>query len=230
MPSRVSSQRLSGASTTSAPQTAWWYPPGTNVSKASSLACPPGPCPQSWPRAMASVRATLKPTARATAVATWATSRAWVRRVRWWSSGNTKTWVLPASRRNAVAWRMRSRSRSKQVRSGSGDSARRRRPEPPERVAPSLRAASSWASRAWRSTIGPATRGGGSDRWATTTPCVDATPRMVDAQSAWRGVGEALVMVPVCPAPATVRSLAGRPADATPSSVAMTGDPIRLIR
>ena len=45
MPSRVSSQRLSGASTTSAPQTAWWYPPGTNVSKASSLACPPGAVP-----------------------------------------------------------------------------------------------------------------------------------------------------------------------------------------
>ena len=33
-------------------------------------------------------------------VATWATSRAWVRRVRWWSSGKTNTWVLPASRRN----------------------------------------------------------------------------------------------------------------------------------
>ena len=74
--------------------------PGTKGSRASSLAWPPGPWPQSWPRAMASVRATLSRQARAMPVATWATSRAWVRRVRWWSSGKTNTWVLPASRRN----------------------------------------------------------------------------------------------------------------------------------
>ena len=53
-------------------------------------------------------------------VATWATSRAWVSRVRWWSAGKTKTWVLPARRRKAVECRIRSRSRSKQVRSASG--------------------------------------------------------------------------------------------------------------
>ena len=75
---------------------------------------------------MASVSATLSPSARATDVATWATSSAWVSRVRWWSSGNTNTWVLPASRRNALACRMRSRSRSKQVRHGSGASSMRR--------------------------------------------------------------------------------------------------------
>ena len=47
MPSSVSTQRLSGASVTSAPHTAWSYPPGTYGDSASSLACPPGPCPQS---------------------------------------------------------------------------------------------------------------------------------------------------------------------------------------
>src|SRR5580658_4446675 len=76
---------------------------------------------------MASVRSTLRRQARAMAVATCATSRAWVRRVRWWSSGNTKTCVLPARRRKAVACRMRSRSRSKQVRQGSGCSGCGRR-------------------------------------------------------------------------------------------------------
>ena len=35
-------------------------------------------------------------------VATWATSSAWVRRVRMWSSGKTKTCVLPAKRRKAL--------------------------------------------------------------------------------------------------------------------------------
>ena len=68
------------------------------------------------PRAVAAVvtegngfgQATLSPLARATAVATWATSRAWVRRVRWWSRGKTKTWVLPASRRKALECRIRS--------------------------------------------------------------------------------------------------------------------------
>ena len=73
--------------------------------------------------------------ARATDVATWATSRAWVSRVRWWSSGKTNTCVLPARRRKAVACRMRSRSRSKQVRSGSGSSATARWPAPTARVA-----------------------------------------------------------------------------------------------
>src|SRR4029453_4368384 len=67
---------------------------------------------------MASVRATLSRQPRAIAVAIWATSSAWVSRVRWWSSGNTKTCVLPARRRNDDAWRMRSRSRSKQARRG----------------------------------------------------------------------------------------------------------------
>ena len=47
---------------------------------------------------MASTRATLSRQARAMAEATWATSRAWVRRVRWWSAGKMKTWVLPAKR------------------------------------------------------------------------------------------------------------------------------------
>ena len=64
------------------------------------------------------------------AVATCATSRAWVRRVRWWSWGKTKTWVLPARRRNEVACRIRSRSRSKQVRHSSGSSVRARSPGP----------------------------------------------------------------------------------------------------
>jgi GTP-binding protein len=41
---------------------------------------------------MASVSATFSRSARADAVATWATSRAWVSRVRWWSSGKTNTW------------------------------------------------------------------------------------------------------------------------------------------
>ena len=223
MPSSVSSHRLSGASTTSAPQTAWWYPPGTNASKASSLACPPGPCPQSWPRAMASVRATLSPTARATAVATWATSRAWVRRVRWWSSGKTKTWVLPARRRNAVACRMRSRSRSKQVRSGSGASARRRRPAPLERVAPPLRVASSWASRTSRPTTDPTISGWGPDRWATTTPRGERTPRIVAAQSDWRGVGAAAVMVSSVPIPGDTSSGLGRNGGAVPGAQASRG-------
>ena len=56
-------------------------------------------------------------------------------RVRWWSSGKTNTWVLPARRRNAGAWRMRSRSRSKHVRHASGSSARARCPAPTARVA-----------------------------------------------------------------------------------------------
>ena len=64
MPSSVSAQRLSGASVTSAPQVAWSYPPATYGDRASSLACPPGPWPQSWPRAIASVRTTLSPRAR----------------------------------------------------------------------------------------------------------------------------------------------------------------------
>ena len=66
MPSMVSAQRLSGAAVTSAPHTAWSNP-GTNWPRASSEACPPGPWPQSWPRAMASTRATLSRQARAMA-------------------------------------------------------------------------------------------------------------------------------------------------------------------
>ena len=90
--------------------------------------CPPGPWPQSWPRAIASVSATFSRHARAIPVATWATSRAWLSRVRWWSAGKTKTWVLPARRRKADECRMRSRSRSKHVRQGSGSSGTARRP------------------------------------------------------------------------------------------------------
>ena len=77
MPSSVSSHRLSAASETSAPQTAWSNPSGRKIPRASSLTCPPGPWPQSWPRAMASVSATLSRQARAMPVATWATSSAW---------------------------------------------------------------------------------------------------------------------------------------------------------
>ena len=69
-------------------------------------------------------------------------------RVRWWSSGNTNTWVLPARRRNAAACRMRSRSRSKQVRHGSGSSSTARLPAPWLRVASVASAPSSRSSRA----------------------------------------------------------------------------------
>ncbi len=46
------------------------------------------------------------------------TSRVWVRRLRKWSLGGSsgrraKTWVLPARRRKARAWRMRAASRAK---------------------------------------------------------------------------------------------------------------------
>ena len=88
----------------------------------------PGPWPQSCPSAMASVSATFRRRTRAIPVATCATSSAWVSRVRWWSAGKTKTWVLPARRRNAVECRIRSRSRSKHVRHGSGSSGLARRP------------------------------------------------------------------------------------------------------
>ena len=129
-------QRLSGAAVTSAPQTAWSKPSGRNGDSASSLAWPPGPWPQSWPRAIASVSATLSRQAREIAAATCATSRAWVSRVRWWSAGKMNTWVLPAKRRKAAECMIRSRSRSKQVRQGSGASSIARLPAPTDRVAP----------------------------------------------------------------------------------------------
>src|SRR5450631_3000626 len=133
---------------------------------------------------MASVRATFKQQALATLVATWATSRAWVSLVRWWSSGKTNTWVLPASRRNAVAWRMRSRSRSKQVRQGSGATGRDRWPAPLARVAPGANRSDSIASRCWRSS--PASGPGNSaeerlSAWAKVMPD-PGWPAIVDAQ------------------------------------------------
>ena len=52
------------------------------------------------------------------------TSKSVVRRIRWWSSGNTNTCVLPASRRSADSPGLdeRERSRSKHVLHGSGSS------------------------------------------------------------------------------------------------------------
>ena len=97
---------------------------------------------------MASTSATLRPQARATEVATWATSSAWVRRVRWWSAGKMNTWVFPARRRNEGECKMRSRSRSKHVRNGSGSSALPLVPAPWARVAPGRIQASSPSSRA----------------------------------------------------------------------------------
>ena len=110
-----------------------------------------------------------------------------MRRVRWWSSGKTNTWVLPARRRKAAAWRMRSRSRSKHVRHGSGSSCLRRRPAPRARVAPGAMAASSAASRAARSMPwagpGPALE----PSWASTMPCA-AWPPMVAPHARARSV------------------------------------------
>ena len=105
------------------------------------------------PMAIASVSARLSPIGPATDRATWATSSAWVRRVRWWSSGKTNTWVLPASRRNAVECRMRSRSRSKQVRYGSGASSANREPASNACVACGARCSRSCASRRARSAV-----------------------------------------------------------------------------
>ena len=61
IPSRVSAHRFSPVSTTSAPHGPCSYPSEMNVSNASSLAWPPGPWPQSWPRAMASARRDVDP-------------------------------------------------------------------------------------------------------------------------------------------------------------------------
>lgn len=151
MPSNVSAHKLRGAAVTSAPHTAWSKPSAKNGDSASSLAWPPGPWPQSCPRAIASVKTTFSRQAREIAVATWATSRAWVRRVRWWSAGKMNTWVLPAKRRKAVECKIRSRSRSKHVRHGSASSSIARLPAPAERVAPGASSRSSSASRAVRS-------------------------------------------------------------------------------
>ena len=46
------------------PSTAWSNPPGTYGVNASSLACPNGPCPQSWPSAIASVERDVQPARR----------------------------------------------------------------------------------------------------------------------------------------------------------------------
>lgn len=131
---------------------------------------------------MASVSATLSPRGRATDTATCATSRACVRRVRWWSSGNTKTWVLPASRRNDVACRMRSRSRSKHVRKGSGSSSTGRRPAPTDRVAKRERCASARFSRSWRGAIRASPVPAQESAWATVTDASAEVPDMVPAQ------------------------------------------------
>src|SRR5215211_3421581 len=101
---------------------------------------------------MASVRGTFKPRAAAIPVATCVTSRAWVSRVRWWSSGKMNTCVLPASRRKAGACRMRSRSRSKQVRKPSGSSGRPRCPAPAATVASGASDVRSRSSRCSRRT------------------------------------------------------------------------------
>ncbi len=59
--------------------------------------------------------------AAATSRAICATSMVWVRRERKWSEAReVKTWVLPARRRKARDWTMRSRSRWKAVRAGRG--------------------------------------------------------------------------------------------------------------
>ncbi len=192
MPSSVSSHRFSSASETSAPHTAWSKPPGRKIPNASSLMWPPGPCPQSWPRAMASVSATFSRHARAMPVATCATSRAWLRRVRWWSAGKMKTWVLPASRRKAAECRMRSRSRSKQVRHGSGSSGTARRPPAEARVAPGARSRSSAASRSRRpsaSTWPPVPSPAPESAWAVRRPSASC-PAMVAAHRRPRSAGQ----------------------------------------
>ena len=169
---------------------------------------------------MASVSATFRAQARATLVATWATSRAWVSLVRWWSSGKTKTWVFPARRRNAVAWRMRSLSRSKQVRHRSGSSGRARRPPPSPWVAPGASWSCSRPSRAGRSSPGRPTSGppvppspspteAWLSAWAKVIPG-PPWPAMVDAHRRFLSLGpgsrpasgtgaSCSVMGPVCP-------------------------------
>src|SRR5688572_616122 len=85
--------------------------------------------------------------------ATCATSMACVSRVRRWSSsGATKTWHLPARRRNAVECWIRSRSRSKHVRHGSGSSGTARDPAPTARAAPGASSDRSSDSRSSRAT------------------------------------------------------------------------------
>ena len=186
MPSIVSAHRLRAVSVTSAPHTAWSKPSATYGDSASSDAWPPGPWPQSCPSAMASVSATLRPTAAATERATWATSSAWVRRVRWWSSGKTNTWVLPARRRKALECRMRSRSRSKQVRNGSGASSASRSPAPNAREACGASDSRSCSSRAARSAVARSPGPAQESAWASATPSSAAWPRMVDAHFAAR--------------------------------------------
>ena len=130
MPSRVSAHRLSDASDTSAPQGAWSKPPSTYGDEGVLAGVPPGSVPAVVAEGDRLGQGDVEPAGPGDARATWATSSAWVSRVRWWSSGKTNTWVLPARRRNDGACRIRSRSRSKQVRHGSGSSARARSPAP----------------------------------------------------------------------------------------------------
>ena len=125
------------------------------IPRASSLDVAPRPVPAVVPEGDRLGERHVEPTAPATAVATWATSSAWVRRVRWWSAGKTNTWVLPARRRKAVECRMRSRSRSKQVRRGSGSSARARGP----RRGPGWRRGRAPGPRAPRVGVAPRCRG-----------------------------------------------------------------------
>src|SRR5712692_8499834 len=131
MPSRTSQVRLSPRrparvsrqSTMRSDCSLWRKRRPRNSLSTYSPRWPKGVCPRSCPRQMASARSSFSSSALAMVRATWVTSSVWVRRIRKWSpSGARKTWVLCASRRKALAWRMRSRSRWKAVRRGCGSS------------------------------------------------------------------------------------------------------------
>jgi hypothetical protein len=71
----------------------------------------------SWTSARVSARSSLSPSEAATSRAICTTSMVCVKRLRKWSDALlVNTWVLPARRRNARAWTMRSRSRWNGVR------------------------------------------------------------------------------------------------------------------
>jgi len=134
MPSRTGSVRLrsSSTSTTRSECSLWRNPvPKRSRRQASSTAspmCPNGGWPRSCPTPMASVRSSLRRSARATVRETCVTSSVWVSRVRKWSpSGATNTCVLCFSRRKALLWTIRSRSRWKGVRRRQSASSRARR-------------------------------------------------------------------------------------------------------
>ncbi len=85
---------------------------------------------------MASVRASLRPSATAVARPICITARVWLNRVTKWSpSGWMKTWVLCLRRRKALECSTRSRSSSKAVRYRSGSSSCSRPRDSAERVA-----------------------------------------------------------------------------------------------